>query len=278
MRLSTSVFGLGVSDPMAAPRVIKPGIQVFEYENYHRYKIDGQWAIGVTTALKGVPKDALKYWAAGVVADFALSNLRQLSWTLESAGYGPARRMLTEIPNEKRDTAGARGTEVHLLAERYIRDEEIEVSDTVMPYVRGYANYISDFNPTSVHEELVVASREHMYAGRLDSIQRVPALGLIQVDYKTSRGVYGEHALQCAAYEHAEVYVDVEGNEVPMPVLDGSFILHIQPDTYDLIPVQTDDAVFRKFLTALANYRENVQSNKLAKLLGEPVRPPEVAA
>lgn len=260
------------------PRTPSRGIQVFEYENYHRYKIDGQWAIGVTTALKGVPKEALKYWSAGVVADFALSNLRQVSWTLESAGYGPARKMLTALPNEKRDTAGTRGTLVHELAERYIRDEEIEVSDEVMPYVQAYAAYISDFNPIPVHEELVVANRAHMYAGRLDSIQQVPSLGLIQVDYKTSKGVYGEHALQCTAYEHAEVYVDQDGNEKPMIQVDGSYILHIQPGTYDLIPAQSDAAVFKKFLAALENYRENVQSNRLAKLLGEPVAPPEVAA
>ena len=256
------------------PKVPSKGIQVFEYEHYHRYKIDGQWAVGVTTALKGVPKDALKHWSAGVVADFALNNLRQVSWTLESAGYGPARKLLTSLPNEKRDSAGARGTEVHLLAEKYIRDEEIEVSEEVLPYVRGYAAYISDFDPTSVHEELVVANRAHLYAGRLDSIQRVPSLGLIQVDYKTSKGVYGEHALQCAAYEHAEVYVDADGNEQPMPILDGSYILHIQPDTYDLIPAQTDGEAFRKFVAALTNYRENVQSDKLKKLLGEPVAPP----
>lgn len=260
------------------PKVPSKGIQVFEFENYHRYKIDGQWAIGVTTGLKGVPKEALKHWSAGVVADFALNNLRQVSWTLESAGYGPARKMLTALPNEKRDAAGTRGTLVHELAERYIRDEEIEVSDEVMPYVRAYAAYISDFNPTPVFEELVVANREHMYAGRLDSIQSVPSLGLIQVDYKTSKGVYGEHALQCAAYEHAEVYVDKDGNEKPMIALDGSYILHIQPDTYDLIPAQTDDVAFRKFLAALENYRQNVQSDKLKKLLGEPVRPPVAAA
>jgi hypothetical protein len=256
------------------PRVPSKGIQVVEYPHYHRYKIDGQWVIGVTTALKGIPKDALKFWAAGVVADYALSNLRQVSWLLESAGYGPAWKMLTDIPNEKRDSAAVRGLDVHALAERYIRDEEIEVSDELMPYVLGYAAYISDFNPTPIYEELVVANREHGYAGRLDSIQDVPTLGLIQVDYKTSKGVYGEHALQCAAYEHAEVYVDAEGNEQPMPKLAGSYVLHIMPNTYDLIPVITDDAAFEKFLTAMRNYKENVQSNKLDKLLGEPVPPP----
>lgn len=262
------------------PKVPSVGIQVVEYPNYHRYKIDGQWAIGVTTALKGVPKDALKQWSANVVAEFALKNLRQVSWTLESAGYWPAMKMLTALPNEKRDAAATRGTNVHTLAERYIRDEEIEVSDDLFPYVKAYANYISDFDPTPLHEELVVANRAHMYAGRLDSIQRVPSLGLIQVDYKTSNGVYGEHALQCAAYEHAEVYLDKDGNEQPMVKVDGSYILHIQAGTYDLIPAQTDDAAFRKFLAALANYRENVQSDKLKKLLGEPVAPPrrEVAA
>lgn len=259
------------------PKVPSKGIQVVEYPNYHRYKLDGKWAIGVTTALNGIPKDGLKYWAAGVVADYALSNMRQVSWLLESAGYGPARKMLTDIPNEHRDSAAVRGTDVHELAEKYIRDEEIEVPEALMPYVEGYAAYISDFDPASVHEELVVANRTHMYAGRLDSIQDVPSLGRVLVDYKTSRKVYGEHVLQCAAYRFAETYKDGDG-EHPMIPVDAAYILHIQPGTYDMVPAQADEDAFRKFLVALENYRENVQSDKLKNLLGVPLNPPEEAA
>ncbi|MBB1153964.1 hypothetical protein [Amycolatopsis dendrobii] len=241
------------------------------FESAHRYKIDGRWATSVTTALKGIPKDGvLTRWAAKTVAAHALDNISTLAESIESFGYGPALKMLADVPNEKRDTAAVRGTEVHALAERYIAHEEIEVPDELMPYVRGYAQYIDDWNPTSLYEEAIVASRTHWYAGRLDSIQDVPDLGVCLVDYKTSKGVYGEYALQCAAYRGAEVIV-VDGVEQPMPELDRVLILHIQPDTYDLVPVDAGPEVFEKFLTAKANYLANVQSRKLDKLIGEPL-------
>ncbi|GAB3372462.1 hypothetical protein [Amycolatopsis echigonensis] len=251
-------------------RTTARGVEYFDTS--HRYKIDGKWATGVTTALKGIPKDSLVNWAAKTVAAHVLDNLAELPAQVERDGYGPTLRMLTGVPNHQRDTAAIRGTDVHDVAERYVGGEEVEFAAHLAPYVRGYARYVEDWSPESVWDETVVASREHGYAGRLDSIQRIPTLGLCLVDYKTSRGVYGEHALQCAAYRYAEVLVDpVSGEEVPMPHLDRALILHIKPDDYDLIPVTADDETFRKFLVAKQNYLDNVQSRRLDKLLGEPL-------
>ncbi len=253
-------------------------IKVADHGTWHSYTIDGRRAVGVTTALKGIPKDALVPWAAKEVATFVVDNIFDVKRMLDSGGRNPTIDYLRGIPNQKRDTAAVRGTEVHNLAEKYIRGEEIEVDDNVRPYVEGYAAYIRDWSPVSVHEEIVVASRKHWYAGRLDSIQDIPGIGRCLVDYKTSRGVYGETALQVAAYRYAEVYLDADGNEQPMPSVDRTFVLHIQPDSYDLIPLAADEAAFQIYLTAQANYLANVQSKRLDKLLGLPLAPPEVAA
>lgn len=252
------------------------GIVRVDYPNYHRYKIDGRWAIGVTTALKGIPKDdPLKRWSARLVAEHAVENIWDLKRMIDRDGNGPAISYLKELPNQRRNEAAVRGTDVHKLAERYIQGDEIEVPEHLEPYVRGYASYIEDFNPTTVHEELTVASRTHGYAGTLDSIQDIAALGCrALVDYKTSGGIYGEYALQCAAYRHAEVYLDANGDEQPMIPVDAVFILHIQPDDYQLIPVQADAEAFAKYLAAQANYVANVQGKKLEKLLGTPVARP----
>lgn len=249
----------------------KHGIVRVEYRNYHRYMIDGRWAVGVTTALKGVPKGALVGWAARTVAEHAVTNVDELSRMVASGGPGPAVQYLTAVPNQQRDDAAIRGTEVHALAERYIQGEEIEVPERLEPYVRGYAQFVADFDPTTVHEELLVASREHGYAGTLDSIQDIPGYGRCLVDYKTSRGVYGEHALQVTAYRHADTYVDADGIEHPMLATDRAFVLHIQPYGYALIPVQADEAALSKYLAAQANYVANVQGKKLDKLIGEPI-------
>ena len=241
------------------------------FESNHRYKIDGKYVLAVTTALKGIPKDAvLTRWAAKTVARHALDHLPTLAASVDDFGYEPALAMLAGVPNDKRDKAAIRGTEVHALAEKYISGEEIEVPEELMPYVRGYAEFIETWDPKSLHEELMVASRTHGYAGRLDSIQDIPDLGVCLVDYKTSNGVYGEYVLQCAAYRYAEVMV-VDGVEQPMLPVERVLILHIQKDTYDLIPVEADEAAFAKFLIAKDNYIANVQSDKLKKLIGEPL-------
>jgi len=253
-------------------------IKKADHGSWHSYTIDGKRAVGVTTALKGIPKDALVPWAAREVATYVVDNIYDVKRMLDSGGRYPTIDFLKGIPNQKRDTAAVRGTEVHALAERYIRGEEIEVDDALRPYVDGYAAFIRDWSPASVHEEIVVASRKHGYAGTLDSIQDIPALGRCLVDYKTGKGVYGETALQVAAYRYADVYLDAEGNEQPMVPVEKTFVLHIQPDTYDLVPLAADEAAFENYLKAQANYLANVQSKRLDKLLGVPLAPPEVAA
>lgn len=253
----------------------RPGIVCKNHGNWHSYTIDGKKALGVTTALKGIPKDeALKRWAAKLVAEHAVDNIYDVKRMLDSGGRNPTVYFLKELPNQKRDDAAVRGTAVHKFAEQIIKGEEVEVPEHLASYVEGYLHYLEDFNPTTVHEELIVASREHMIAGRLDSIQDIPGFGRCLVDYKTSNGVYGETALQVAAYRHMEVYVDDEGDEHPMLPVDRTFVLHIQPGDYSLIPVQAGPDEFAKFLKARDNYVANVQSRKLDKLLGEPLDPP----
>jgi hypothetical protein len=252
-------------------------IKKADHGTWHSYTIDGRRAVGVTTALKGIPKDALVPWAAKEVATYVVDNIYDVKRMLDSGGRYPTIDFLKSIPNQKRDTAAVRGTEVHALAEKYIRGEEIEVDDALRPYVDGYATFIKDWNPASIHEEIVVASRTHLYAGTLDSIQDIPSLGRCLVDYKTGKGVYGETALQVAAYRYAEVYLDADGNEQQMVSVDRTFVLHIQPDTYDLVPLVADEAAFESYLKAQANYLANVQSKRLDKLLGLPLNPPEAA-
>jgi hypothetical protein len=249
-----------------------------DHGNWHSYTIDGKRAVGVTTALKGIPKDALVPWAAKEVATYVVDNIWDIKRMLDSGGKYPTIDFLKAIPNQRRDTAAVRGTEVHALAEKYIRGEEIEVAAHLQPYVDGYVKFINDWQPTSVHEELVVANRTHCYAGTLDAIQDIPRLGRALVDYKTSRGVYGETALQVAAYRYAEVCLDAAGAEQPMPEVEATYVLHIKPGDYDLIPLEAGPDTFQRYLTAQANYLSNVQSKKLDKLLGLPLERPEEAA
>lgn len=243
-------------------------------ESNHRYSIDGKYVVSVTTALKGIPKqDSLVYWSAETVAEYVVDHLDEVRRMVTSGGPGPAVNFLKALPNQRRNNAAVRGTTVHDYAEQILPGGEVEVPDDLVPYVEGYLHYLEDWNPTSVYNEIIVGSRTHGYAGRLDSIQEIPGLGLVIVDYKTGKNVYGEVALQLAGYRNAETFMDGD-DEKPMPAIFGSYVLHIQPNEYALIPVETGPEVFERFLTAKDHYLRNVQSNKLNKLLGEPLAPP----
>lgn len=243
------------------------------FESSHRYKLDGEFVVSVTTALNGIPKDGLIRWAAKTVAEHAVTNLSTVAATIDAMGAGPAIAMLAAVPDSQRDTAAVRGTEVHEIAERYIRGDAVEVASELMPYVRGYAKYVEDYDPEPIHDEIMVGNKTHGYAGKLDSIQRLRRLhgGQVLVDYKTSRSLRGKYALQCAGYRYAEIAQLPDGTVIDMPDVDDVFILHIRPETYDLRPVDAGKETFERFLVAKENYLLNVQSDKLEKLIGQPL-------
>ena len=74
------------------------------------------------------------------------------------------------------------------------------------------------------------------------------------LDLKTSNGVYGETAIQTAAYAKFEFYLDENGEERPMPKIERTFVAHITPFGTDLHPLCTCpaeiDEAYRQFLCA----------------------------
>jgi hypothetical protein len=148
---------------------------------------------------------------------------------------------LASVPNKVRDAAGERGSEVHDIAEKLLHGEQVDVPDELAPYVDGYLRLIDEWEITPVLTETSVGNRKDWYVGRLDSIVRIGKLGncLVLLDWKTSRGVYGETGLQTAGYARAEFYVTDEdpNTEIPLPVVDRTMVCHITPDgsyLYDL--------------------------------------------
>ncbi|MBQ1163414.1 hypothetical protein KBZ21_36080, partial [Streptomyces sp. A73] len=65
-------------------------------------------------------------------------------------------------------------------------------------------------------------------------------------DYKTGRsGIWGETALQLAAYARAEVYLDEHGIEQPIPHEDGGLAVWLRADGYDTYLVEDLDGAFQ---------------------------------
>jgi hypothetical protein len=222
-----------------------------ETKNGHSYKLDGKPVSGVTTLLgKGIPKPQLTYWAARTVAEYVADNPDAMN-DLRAMGREPMIAALKATPWAARNKAGARGTDVHALAEAIIHGQEVEVPAHLMGYVNGYVTFIDDWKIEPILTERVVGSREWQYAGTFDAIVRIgagPLHGQVMLlDWKTSTNVYGETACQLAAYANAEFYLDDDGNEVQMPPVDGLGVVHVQDGVTELYEVAAPGKAWEQF-------------------------------
>ena len=201
---------------------------------------------GVTTLIgDGVPKPALVKWAARTVAEAAVNRWDEL------AGLPVAARLkqLQDSPWSDRDSAAHRGTEVHGLAEKLVRGEQVSVPDELAGHVESYVRFLDDWQPDPVLVEAVVVNYTHGYAGTTDGIFDIPNVGRVLIDVKTGRsGVFGDVALQLAAYRYAECYLADDGSEQPMPAVNVCAVIHVRADGYSLVPVEAGPGQFRTFL------------------------------
>lgn len=251
-------------------------------EKTHTYFLDGKKIPGVTTLIgKGIPKPALSYWAARTVAEYVIGNPEAVE-QLRAMGEGPAIAALKGIPWAKRDKAAIQGTDVHALAEKVIHGDEVEVPDHLLAHVQGYVRWLEEFDVQPVLTEQPVASRKWRYGGKFDAIVtigrgrwagRSPLL-----DWKTSSGVYGETALQTAAYASAEFFAPDENTEIPMPEIDCTGVVHITEGGTTLHPLAHDAeqlAEHFRIFTHAAWLAERVEQIK--GLVGEPMTVPAEA-
>ena len=237
-------------------------------EKAHRYKMRTPAGVlaqvpGVTTLIGGgIPKPQLNPWYARMVAEFVDQNpleVERLRSLPPVQHHGRERSALVDalckVPTSKRDDAAERGTAIHALAEKVVAGDEVAVPVEHDGEVTGYAELLDTWDITPVVIEGRGANATEWFAGTLDLIATSPHWeGVALVDLKTSNGVYGETALQTAAYAKFEFYLDENGEERPMPKIERTFVAHITPFGTDLHPLCTSpaeiDEAYRQFLCA----------------------------
>lgn len=224
----------------------------FTRRNYgrgHGYKdAQGQKVPGVTTILsKGLPKPALVNWAARTAAEYAVDNWPMLNDLPVSERLDMIRR----APDATKNAAALRGTKLHDAAERLIAEGTVDVEPDQVPLVENYTRFLSDWDVKAEYVESAVYNVTHGYAGTLDLIATLADGRRWLLDIKTSKGVYGDMALQLAAYRYAEFLHDddTEGpTDLAMPQVEAVGIIHVRADDYDLVPLTAGPAEFRSFL------------------------------
>lgn len=237
----------------------------------HVYRdANGARVPGVTTLLgTGLPKPALINWAANATAEAAIDRWDELTELPPSARL----KALQKARYEDRDAAANKGTRVHELAEQLVAGKEVAVPDDIAGHCESYVAFLQDWDPEPVLIEAVVMSHKHGYAGTLDAILDIDGIGRVLLDIKTSRsGIFGEVALQLAAYRYADVYIDEAGAEQPMLPVDQAFALHVRGDGYDLRPIVTGPDQMREFQYVMQVGRFAEDTSK--GYVGEALTPP----
>lgn len=216
----------------------------------HRYWMDGKPAQGVTTLIKGgLPAPALTRWAAKSVAEYVADHDAEVE-TLRALPRESMVAALKQVPWTERDAAGARGTEVHALAEQLVHGKEVDVPEAIAGYVEGYVRWLDTWQPTPILTERSVGNRAHWYAGRFDLIADISGVRWL-LDVKTAKGVYGDNALQTDAYRNAEFYVEDNDPDTEHPMPEGIErlgVIHVRTDGTDLVELDSSGDPFRTFL------------------------------
>lgn len=218
----------------------------------HRYRLDKRHVSGVTTILgKAIPKDALKFWAARTVAEYVAEHEDDVA-TLREMGGQKLVQVLKQVPFDKRDDAGKQGTDIHEVAEELVWGRDVEVPERLTPYVDDFVRFLDDWSVDPILTEKSVGNRALWYAGRPDFIGRVGGIfggAVTLLDWKSSKGVYAETALQTAAYARAEFWVedDDPDTEKAMPEVERIGVVHLTPDGTRVYDLGDPDAAFKLF-------------------------------
>jgi hypothetical protein len=221
----------------------------------HDYFLDKQKVPGVTTLLNGgLPKPALVNWAARAVAEFVADHPDDIE-ALRRLGRDAMVAGLKGAHHTERDTAAAKGTAVHAIAEKLAHGDTVDVPEHLWPHVNAYTKWLDEFDVQPVLIERTVASRAWQYAGTFDLYAKFGrgewAGRTALLDLKTGKAIYGEVSLQLAAYARAEVYLDDTNTEQPLPPIDCTAVVHCTPQDCVMFPTahttETIDEQFKLF-------------------------------
>lgn len=255
------------------------------------------WSVTTLQKLGLGTSDALVNWAVRTTAEYAVDN-NDVITPLAKRDRPAAIKLLADARWASSSKAAARGTDLHKAAEALALGDQPQVEDHILPYLEQYQRFLTDFQPAFLMAEAPVYNPTVGYAGTCDGILELDGKRLL-VDIKTtahapdsgkSRPPYPEVALQMTAYRHAEwvglmsemryasgkryYLYNPDAAHEPMPDTDGALCIVVSPYDYMVVPVRTDDEVWRHFRHVMENARwqVSVSRNVFGPPIGAPAR------
>lgn len=234
----------------------------------HQYLYEGQSYPGVTGVLKILDKsDALVAWASRMTAEAAIANIGTLPQLLASVGPEGVVKALTSRSAWTSRKAMDLGSDVHDLADRYVRGEALpDVPGEAMDRIKGYAEWWRSSGWTLRTSEALLVSPGAGYGGTLDLLCRDRDGRTVLADIKSGnidyRGkIYDSIALQLAAYGSSEL-IQVGGTVFAMPRIDRYAVIHVRADgvTEREVALGADDVAGFRACLALWRWHEGYKA------------------
>lgn len=240
-------------------------------QSHYYVDADDRRIPGVTTIIgDGVPKPALIKWGMNTTAAYAVDH-----WDdLHAMPVSERLKVLKGAAYAERDAAAKRGTEVHDLAEKLLHGQEVPVPDELAGHVESYVKYLDEWNPQVVIAEVPVVNYDLGFAGTIDLLFDLPDGRRVLADVKTTRsGIFGEVALQLAAYRAAQFYVDRDGAEKPMPHVDECWGIWVRADGYSVVPVEAGERelLFFRYAKKIAEWQNEISKTVVGEELHAPI-------
>ena len=223
------------------------------------YVVNGLPYARVTQALGIINKPALLPWAAKRVTEAAISRLtsregmgmvQELCDRRDLDGYrkwvGREIGSAKNAPTRERDAAAERGSSVHRELDRAMLYEP-DASRLSQTALQGL-EFITDHDYKVVGSEIMLWDDELQVAGTCDVVARNSDGELVVWDWKTSRGVWWEYALQLGAY--AGMLGALTGEDVV-----EAMVLHLTPEGYTCHRVDKLAEAWELFVCAVRLYR-----------------------
>jgi hypothetical protein len=240
----------------------------------------------VTNIIKMLDEGFLPGFYSKLVAEYAVTNLGEIESTVKKFGEQVAVGMLKAVPNRTHPN-GPIGDNAHAAIDAYTQGTELPPFDTVTAahMYESYLGFAGLYKPSCLRSEFTVWSYEHGYAGTGDLLWNLPGLGTGVVDVKTGSRIWPKVGMQTAALSRAEIVLERDGTERPMPKVEWQGVLHVRPRSAKLYVIQHTDENFDAFLaclqlfnwtrfhkdTVLKNYPDKQWPDKPAPKIGEPL-------
>jgi len=241
-----------MSEPRLARKVPGKGRM---YQN----PVTGEDVPSITNVIGVLDKPAIPRWAAKMTAEVAW----KMRYSLDAMGEAEAVDVLKGSPWRNSGRAADRGTSVHGYLEAAANGDPLPTLEgEAARYQKAADEFLDRYQPEFVRTEFTVFG--YGYAGTGDFVADIGGRRVVG-DYKTSKALYPEIALQLAALRYAEAVVAPDGAVGTNPTVDGAVGVLLTPEGCRVYEVDAERKAYDAFLACLEVWHWRKGTNPIGK-------------